>query len=142
MCDSDKLHIANHNFTSSLSSSLCSLLDTSSLCDCTLICSDGQLSAHKVILAASSTFFSTVFSLNHHNHILIYLRGIKTAQMQAVLSYIYSGGAQVTEEDLPSFLAVAEDLKIEGLTATGIDEKNQRIKNIVKTKESTSTDLD
>ena len=35
--------------------------------------------------------------------------------MQAVLSYVYSGGAQVAEEDLTSFLAVAEDLKIEGL---------------------------
>ena len=35
--------------------------------------------------------------------------------MQAVLSYIYSGVAQVAEEDLPSFLAVAEDLKIEGM---------------------------
>ena len=117
----EQFHLENIHFSSSLTSSLCSLLSSSSLCDCTLICSDGQLSAHKVILAATSTFFSTVFSLNHHNHTLIYLRGIKTQQMQAVLSFIYQGGAQLDQEDLPSFLGVAADLKIEGLT---MDEQN------------------
>ena len=112
---SDKLQLANHNFISSLTSSLSSLLTSSTLCDCTLICSDGQLSAHKVILAASSSFFSSVFSLHHQQHYLIYLRGIRTDQMQAVLSYVYQGATQLDQEDLPSFLAVAEDLKIQGL---------------------------
>ena len=36
--------------------------------------------------------------------------------MQAVLTYIYSGGTQVVEEDLSSFLAAAEDLQVKGLT--------------------------
>ena len=36
--------------------------------------------------------------------------------MQAVLSYVYQGATQLDQEDLPSFLAVAEDLKIQGLT--------------------------
>jgi hypothetical protein len=89
---------------------------SSTLCDCTLICSDGQLSAHKVILAASSSFFSSLFSLHHQQHYLIYLRGIRTDQMQAVLSYVYQGAAQLNQEDLHSFLAEAEDLKIQGLT--------------------------
>jgi hypothetical protein len=74
------------------------------------------LSAHKVNLAATSSFFSSVFSLHHHNHPLIYLKGIKTDQMQAVLTYIYSGGTKVAQEDLSRFLGVAEDLKIKRLT--------------------------
>ena len=111
----EKFQLENRSFNSSLASSLCSLLSSSTLCDCTLICSDGQLSAHKVILAAISSFFSSVFSLHHHQHPLIYMRGVKTGQMQAVLSYAYSGGAQVAQDNLPSFLALAEDLEIEGL---------------------------
>eukprot|EP00092_Neocalanus_flemingeri_P032428 GFUD01035269.1.p1 GENE.GFUD01035269.1~~GFUD01035269.1.p1 ORF type:complete len:353 (+),score=108.56 GFUD01035269.1:36-1094(+) len=111
----DLLNMENSSFNSSLTSSLSSLLATSSLCDCSLICSDGQLSAHKVILAATSSFFSSVFSLHHHNHPLIYLRGIKTDQMQAVLNFLYSGVANVAEEGVEDFLAVAHDLKIEGL---------------------------
>ena len=118
---SDKLQLANHNFISSLTSSLSSLLTSSTLCDCTLICSDGQLSAHKVILAASSSFFSSVFSLHHHQHQLVYMRGVKTGQMQAVLSYAYSGRAQVAQEDLPGFLALAEDLGVEGLVKSETD---------------------
>jgi len=111
----EQFHLKNISFSSSLCSSLSSLLATSSLCDCSLICSDGQLSAHKVVLAAASRFFSSVFSLHQHNHPLIYLRGIKAGQMQAVLDYVYSGATQVAEKDLASFLAVAEDLKIDGL---------------------------
>ena len=107
--------LKNSSFSSSLCSSLSSLLATSSLCDCSLICSDGQLSAHKVILAATSSFFSSVFSLNHHNHPLIYLRGVKTDQVQAVLDFLYSGVANVAEDDVEDFLALANDLKIEGL---------------------------
>ena len=63
------------NFAANLSSSLATLLSGSQLCDVTLVCDDGQLSAHKVILAASSTFFSSVFLMNPHNHPLMYLRG-------------------------------------------------------------------
>ena len=128
---SEQFHLENSNFSSSLTSSLCSLVTSSSLCDCTLICSDGELSAHKVILAATSSFFSSVFSLHHHNHPLIYLRGVKTDQMQAVLTYIYSGGTQVAQEDLSSFLAVAEDLQVEGLTRKIENFKNPRIYNEV-----------
>jgi hypothetical protein len=117
----EKFQLENSSFTSSLTSSLCSLLSSSTLCDCTLICSDGQLSAHKVILAAISSFFSSVFSLHHHQHPLIYMRGVKTGQMQAVLSYAYSGGAQVEEEDLPGLLALAEDLGIQGLVKRETD---------------------
>eukprot|EP00090_Calanus_glacialis_P004238 TRINITY_DN13136_c0_g1_i2.p1 TRINITY_DN13136_c0_g1~~TRINITY_DN13136_c0_g1_i2.p1 ORF type:complete len:339 (-),score=67.52 TRINITY_DN13136_c0_g1_i2:107-1033(-) len=117
----EQFHLEHSNFNSSLTSSLCSLMSSSSLCDCTLICSDGQLSAHKVILAASSSFFSSVFSLHHHQHPLVYLRGVKTGQMQAVLSYAYSGGAQVAQEDLPGFLALAEDLGVEGLVKSETD---------------------
>ena len=111
----EQFQLRNSGFSSSLTCSLSSLLATSSLCDCILICSDGQLSAHKVVLAAASSFFSSVFSLHQHNFPLIYLRGMKSGQMQAVLDYVYSGVTQVAEEDLASFLAVAEDLKINGL---------------------------
>jgi len=46
---------------------------------------------------------------------MIFLRGIKAGQMQAVLDYVYSGATQVAEEDLANFIDVAEDLKINGL---------------------------
>jgi len=103
------------NFPANLSASLGSLLSGSQLCDVTLVCDDGQLSAHKVILAASSNFFSSVFQMNPHNHPLMYLRGVKTEHMQCLLQFLYAGTTTMKTEDVPSFLAMAADLKIMGL---------------------------
>jgi hypothetical protein len=132
---SEHFQLRKSRFSCDLSLSLSSLLASSSLCDVTLVFEDGHLAAHKVILAASSSFFSSVFSLNHHKHPLIYLRGIKTVQMKALLDYIYSGATQVVEEDLAEFLAVAEDLKIDGLMK---DDKQPAadVQEIIKTEES------
>ena len=110
-----KYSLESINFASNLAASLTSLLDGSYLCDVTLVCDDGQLSAHKVILAASSRFFSSVFQANPHNHPLMYLRGVKTYQMQSVLQFIYAGVTAMEEENVSNFLAVAADLKIGGL---------------------------
>ena len=107
--------LENKSYPSSLASSLSTLQTSSMLCDCILVCSDGQLSAHKVILAAASSFFSSVLTTNHHNHPLIYLWGVKISQVEAILAYIYQGRTQVTQEELPTFLALVEDLKIRGL---------------------------
>jgi len=107
--------LENINFTANLSSSLASLLSGSQLCDVTLVCDDGQLSAHKVILAASSTFFSSVFLMYPHNHPLLYLRGVKTEQMQFLLQFLYGGATAMKKEEVPSFLSMASDLKIVGL---------------------------
>jgi len=110
-----KYSLESLNFATNLSASLTSLLNGSFLCDITLVCDDGQLSAHKVILAASSSFFSSVFQLNPHNHPLMYLRGVKTEQMQSVLQFLYAGSTAMKEEEVSSFLSVAADLKIVGL---------------------------
>ena len=124
---SDNLHVLEStSFSCDLSLSLASLLASSSLCDVTLVCMDGHLLAHKVILAATSSFFNSVFSLNQHNHPLIYLRGVKTDQMKAVLDFLYSGVVNVTEDGVEDFLEVANDLKIEGLMdlSSKIDESS------------------
>ena len=115
------------NFAANLSSSLASLLSGSQLCDITLVCDDGQLSAHKVILAASSTFFSSVFLMNPHNHPLMYLRGVKTEQMQSLLQFLYAGATAMKKEEVPSFLSMASDLKIVGLM--GSLEEHQMVVN-------------
>ena len=36
-------------------------------------------------------------------------------QMTVLLNYIYQGSTRITQNDLPSFLQLAEDLRIDGL---------------------------
>ena len=90
----------------------------------TLACEDGhQIEAHKVILAASSPFFQAILVKNKHSHPLIYMRGVKSADLVAIVDFLYSGEANVDQENLDSFLAIAEELQLKGLTGT--EEENK-----------------
>jgi len=90
-------------------------LDTD-LSDVTLATEDeGQLTAHKVILAACSPFFKRLLTKNVNPHPLIYLMGVKMTQLQQLLSYIYLGKCDLTREQLPDFMATGKQLEIEGL---------------------------
>ena len=105
----DCLSIENPTFRLDLLSSLSTLLASSSLCDVILVCEDGQVGAHKVMLAATSSFFSSVLQLqlNNHNHPLIYLRGVKIGQLHSLLEFVYNGATRVAEDDFDSIIALA-----------------------------------
>jgi hypothetical protein len=49
---------------------------------------------------------------NPHHHPLLYLKGVKLADLQAVLNFMYNGEVNVAQEELNSFLALAEDLQV------------------------------
>merc|ERR1712155_323417 len=72
--------------------------------------------AHKVILAASSPFFEKILQKNKHPNPLIYLKGFQSKDFFPILDFIYFGGAKVYQEDLDSFLAIAEEIQLKGLT--------------------------
>jgi len=76
------------------------------------------LQAHKVILSACSPFFRNVLRRHSHQNPLLYLKGVRYTDLQAVLNFMYHGEVNVAQEDLNSFLAVAEELKVKGLSQT------------------------
>ena len=73
------------------------------------------MDAHKVILAASSPFFRNLLKMNKHPHPLIYMRGVKSENLLAVVDFLYRGEANVYQENLDSFLAIAEEFQLKGL---------------------------
>ena len=83
----------------------------------TLACEDGQqLEAHKVILASSSPFFEKILQKNKHSNPLIYLKGFQSKDFVSILDFLYCGEANVYQEDLDSFLAIAEEFQLKCLT--------------------------
>jgi len=89
----------------------------SEFADVTLACEGGQqVLAHKVILSSASFFFMDILRKNKHPHPLIYMRGIKSEDLVAIIDFLYYGETNVYQENLDSFFAVAEELKLEGLT--------------------------
>lgn len=87
------------------------------LFDVTLACNDGiQVGAHRIILAACSSFFRGLFTENNHSHPWIYLKGITSLELKAVVDFMYQGEVNVSQDNLSQFLATAEELKVKGLS--------------------------
>jgi len=113
---SDKFCLRWNDFESNISVAFRELREDKDFFDVTLACDDEQIQAHKVILSACSPFFRSILKRNPHSHPLLYLRGVKYSDLLSVLNFMYHGEVNVAQEDLNSFLAVAEDMKVKGLT--------------------------
>ena len=68
-----------------------------------------------MILAASSPFFQNLLKRNHHPHPLIFMRNVSFENLSAIIDYLYLGEASLIEENLESFLQIAEELALKGL---------------------------
>jgi len=112
----EKLCLRWNDFEKNISSSFQDLRHDEDFFDVTLACDNSQLKAHKVILSACSPFFRSVLKKNPHQHPLLYLKGVKYEEILQVLDFMYHGEVNVAQDDLNSFLSVAEDLQVKGLT--------------------------
>ena len=122
---SEKLCLQWNNFKENVNSAFETLRKDSDLTDVTLACEDGQqLEAHKVILAASSPFYRNIFKRNKHAHPLLFMRNVKFVDLEAIIDFLYCGETNIFQENLDSFLALAEDLQLKGLM--GGQAKSQR----------------
>ena len=116
---SEKLCLQWNDFNSIVNKAFGNLRDDNDFSDVTLASEDGhQVEAHKVILAAASPFFKEMLLKKKHSHPLIYMRGVKMDTLIAMVDFLYTGEAKVSQESLDSFLAVASDLKLKGLMST------------------------
>jgi len=113
---SEKFCLRWNEFENNISQAFKELRDDKDFFDVTLVCDDEQIQAHKVILSACSPFFRNVLRRNPHQHPLLYLKGVKYSDLQSVLNFMYHGEVNVAQEELNSFLAVAEELRVKGLT--------------------------
>ena len=92
------------------------LLADTNYTDVTLACDDDrQIKAHKVILSSCSSFFQRLLLKNPHPNPLIYMKGIKYAEMDSIVKFMYLGQTEVKQEDLKHFMEIAQELKVKGL---------------------------
>ena len=127
----DKLCLKWNDFQENTISAFGALREDRDFTNVTLVCGDGQqVEAHKVILASSSPFFLNLLRRNKHPHPLIYMRGLKSEDLVAMIDILYFGEANVYQENLDSFLAVAEELQLKGLMGSGAEEIKPQLKKV------------
>ena len=148
MIKSEKLCLKWNYFKENICTSFSSLRTDTDLTDVTLVGEDGQqVAAHKIILAAASPLFKNLFKTNRHPHPLIYMRGIKSVCLVALIEFIYCGETNIYQENIDEFLAIAHELKLEGLRGVAsapYDERNNfgnPIRNTEQIKQTSNPQL-
>ena len=126
----ERLCLQWNDFKENVSSAFGDLREDKEFTDVTLACEDGQqVEAHKVVLIASSPFFLNILKRNKHSHPLIYMRGVKSENLKAMVDFFYHGEANVFQENLDSFLVLAEELQLKGLVGKNYEEISELAKN-------------
>jgi len=127
MQNSEKLCLKWNDFQENLNSAFGVLRNDKDFSDVTLACEDGtQVETHKVILASTSPFFMDLLKRNQHPHPFIYMRGVRADDLMAIVDFLYYGEANVDQENLEVFLALAEELRLKGLTGSSAENNEDK----------------
>ena len=114
----EKFCLRWNDFHSNVSQCFGKLRNEDYLHDVTLVSDDHhQISAHKLVLSASSEYFKNIFKNNNkqNSHHLVCLNEINSNDLKNIMDYIYNGEVQIFQDNLDRFLSIAQRLKLEGL---------------------------
>ncbi|XP_065344183.1 transcription factor Ken-like [Cloeon dipterum] len=114
-----QLTLQNKNFPESLTCEASKLLKQDCCTDVMLVCKDGRLSAHRIVLASASPMLRDLL-LNFHSFvddmIMVHLPDVKKEEVSRLLQFLYTGEAHIMAsdvaklEELGNFLGIKSDL--------------------------------
>ena len=104
------------NFHKNMSYGMHSLLESEDLVDVTLAVEGKCLKAHKMVLSVCSPYFLELFQSNPCKHPIVFMRDVSYIAMSDLLTFMYQGEVQISQENLSAFIKTAEALQIKGLT--------------------------
>ncbi|XP_014208319.1 filaggrin-2 [Copidosoma floridanum] len=84
--------------------------------DVTLVCLDGIIKAHKIVLSTCSPFFARIFAeYESDEHAMVVLKDFSKEDLSIIASFMYRGEVFVNCENMASILAIAKNLEVKGL---------------------------
>ncbi|OTF82937.1 BTB/POZ domain containing protein, partial [Euroglyphus maynei] len=109
------------NHQDRMSTAIESMLCDEMLCDVTIICNGQAVKAHRIILAASSTYFKEIF---HHIPFgfcpIVFLKNFTNEDLNDILEFVYKGELIVPIERIDSLIDSAKSLGISGLATLNV----------------------
>ncbi|KAG1661375.1 Protein bric-a-brac 1 [Nymphon striatum] len=123
------------------------LLENDCFVDVSLACGGNIIKAHKIILSACSPFLKNILNDNPCQHPVIILNNMNFAVIKALITFMYKGEVNISQDQLSTLLKTAEALQIKGLTdisdqnqlSANKSSNSQSSKNILKDGISNST---
>ncbi|XP_066594461.1 longitudinals lacking protein, isoforms H/M/V isoform X2 [Prorops nasuta] len=105
-----------NNHQSNLLGVFSQLLESESLVDVTLACTEGpSIRAHKVVLSACSSYFQALFLDHPNRHPIVILKDVRFSELRTLVDFMYKGEVSVEYCQLSALLKTAESLKVKGL---------------------------
>lgn len=114
--EGEQFSLCWNNFHNNLSSGFHTLLQDEDLVDVTLAADGKYLKAHKTVLSVCSPYFKELFRVNPCKHPIVILQDVSYNALYNLLQFMYQGEVSVGQEEIPTFMRVAEMLKVKGLT--------------------------
>lgn len=102
-----------------------------SMVDVSLICDNGTIKGHRLVLSACSPYFRNILSqiTNPNHYPIIIIKEMSFADLKAIIEFMYCGDVTVPQEQLESVLKSAEFLQVKGLVEDSSKEKCEVIKS-------------
>jgi hypothetical protein len=121
--EAQQFHLKWNNHSLNTLSSFQQLLDTNTLVDVSLTCSNGKtVTAHRMVLAACSDYFYRLFKTLPEKHPVIVFKDAGEEIVRDLLLFMYKGEVEVQESYLNDFLKFADTLQVKGLTQSDRNE--------------------
>lgn len=99
------------------------LFEDEVLTDLTLYCKEGSIKVHKLVLAASSSYFRQVFTKHSDKPAVFYMYGVSLLQLKNLVELMYKGSISLPTDNFNSVYGLAEELQIAGLLVDGLNER-------------------
>ena len=118
------------NYTDHLREMLHEMMKSNDLTDITIVCDDKRyLRAHKVVLGACSPFFKEIVNDLPHDS-MVYLKGIQSEEMQAIIEFMYLGEASFSQLKMNQFLEAANNLEIKEISKNIVFDISEKIDDV------------
>ena len=106
-----------NDFQANVTGALSDIRDGEEFLDVTLVSDGREIRAHKLVLSSCSPLFRQMLKRSSaHPSPMVFLHGIRFADLSAILNFMYHGEVNVGQDELSTFLAAAEELRIRGLS--------------------------
>ena len=124
----DKFNLKWNDFECHIKSSFRELRDEEDLFDVWLKCDDEEIPAHRLVLSSCSGVMKQMLRRRQSSRAgadhVVYMRGVSSVNMQHILDFMYHGEVSIAQDHLNSFLSVAEDLQVKGLSQNNQQSSN------------------
>ena len=108
------------------------LMTQANFYDVTIVGDDLKpVSAHKVVLSASSEYFSHILSAKNQANTLVCLPGANSHMIKCLIDFMYLGEVEIKQSNVTEFMRMAQNLKVEGLLfdMSSVDEAMKQSKD-------------